>query len=351
MVKRTTSSSISNSLKSQNKKSHQKSHKQKSNIKSEKLDSFLSLSKESQLPQDSTALSTDCSTITNQNELTNYYSQHNYITVKTYGKDFINYQKLKEKENFINPNFLVKNNINPELRRTALKWIYTIIKNNNLSLYVYFLSVYIFDKYLSLERKNKKYHYVNYARKQLKEIAFTSLLIASKFENIAPFLLSGISMFKVKMIKKMEMKILSKINFDIEHFSSFHFIKSFFCDLNLRNSELIINLDSKNYIDILENISITLSKLLSLNEQFYYFSQSNIAIGCIIKSFDILVNNSERITPIQIEFLKQWINNLIDSNNQGNGRQIIFNVTSKIQDYWNNNQDFYIINEDQLVFD
>lgn len=154
MVKRTTSSSLLNSLKSQNKKSHQKSHKQKSNIKSEKFDSFLSLSKESQLPQDSTALSTDCSTITNQNELTNYYSQHNYITVKTYGKDFINYQKLKEKENFINPNFLVKNNINPELRRTALKWIYTIIKNNNLSLYVYFLSVYIFDKYLSLERKN-----------------------------------------------------------------------------------------------------------------------------------------------------------------------------------------------------
>ena len=95
--------------------------------------------------------------ITSKGAYLSYYMNKETIRIlSAYGKDFINAQ-IKE-ENETNCKSLQykelakltdrKLTIDNELRSIALKWIYTIITDNNMDINVYYITVSIFDSIL-----------------------------------------------------------------------------------------------------------------------------------------------------------------------------------------------------------
>ena len=264
-----------------------------------------------------------------------YYTNKETIRIlSAYGKDFINAQIKEENETnckSLQYKELAKLTIDNELRSIALKWIYTIITDNNMDINVYYITVSIFDRYLSIKEENA------FDKEMIKKIIFTSFVIASKYDSGNDY-----SMLIESDISSLEIDIYSSLQFDISFFSSYNYIKAFFADFNLHNSKQV------NYMLSLEKISIAISKLITLEISFYNYSQSVLAIGCLIKALDFIATKSRKIKTSQLMLMKQWINLIITTNYKYCNNELIMKVINKIQMYWNIS-DFYIVNEDELT--
>lgn len=268
--------------------------------------------------------------ITSKKEFANYYANNETILFfTTYGKELI-HGKIKQ-ENTIQYKNLTQLTISSELRSIALKWIYSIISDNKMDINVYYNTVYIFDKYLSIKSKT------DYDKEMIRKIIFTSFVIASKYDNG-----NNYSLLIESDISSLEIDIFSSLQFDISFFSSYNYIKAFFADFKLQN------IKHMDYMLSLENIAIAISKLITLDVSFYNFSQSVIGIGCIIKAFDFIAMKSQKIKRKQLMLMKEWINLIITNSYKYCNRELIFKVINKIQMYWNIS-DCYIVNEEELT--
>ena len=99
-----------------------------------------------------------------------YTEEENFLLINKYGKEIINNHLSCDYQ--IDPNYLSRMIISNELRRISLMWIYSIVLENNFDLDIYFLSVFIFDKYLDSSEENK-----SISKEELKNIAFTSFFL------------------------------------------------------------------------------------------------------------------------------------------------------------------------------
>ena len=266
--------------------------------------------------------------------LSYYKDKETLLLLSTYGKEFINAEIKKEnKPNVKSVQYkaLAKLTVDNEMRNIALKWIYTIITDNKMDINVYYITVSIFDRYLSIKGEN------DFDKEMIKKIIFTSFVIASKYDNGNDY-----SMLIESDISSLEIDIYTSLHFDISFFSSYNYIKAFFADFKLHNSKQI------NYMVSLEKISIAISKLITLEVSFYNYSQSVLAIGCLIKALDFIATKSRKIKTSQLMLMKQWINLIIATNYKYCNNELIVKVINKIQMYWNIS-DFYIVSEDELA--
>lgn len=109
--------------------------------------------------------------------------------------------------------------LNPKIRRTLIEWVIEAHFKYRMVPEVLYLAVSVIDRFLSV---NKVY------RSQLQLIAITSLLIASKFEEIYPpsvqrFIYMSEIAIDINDILEMEGKILSDLDFKLIGPSSYSF--------------------------------------------------------------------------------------------------------------------------------
>ena len=153
------------------------------------------------------------------------------------------------------------------------------------------MSTFIFDKYLDSNKEIK-----SISKEEVKNIAFTAFYLSSKYDSIVPFAIDNHPLINVSVIKQLEIKILTTLNFNIKHNSSYYYIKYFFCDLSVKNKELIQELLLEKYITSLEKISIAFVKLLTMDVSFYKFNQWLIAIGCMINGINYIMDKASKIS-------------------------------------------------------
>ena len=274
-----------------------------------------------------------------------YTEEENFLLINKYGKEIINNQFSSDYQ--IDHNYLYRIKISNELRRISLMWIYSIVIENNFDLDIYFLSVFIFDKYLD---SNKEINSIS--KEELKNIAFTSFFLSTKYDCIVPFNIDNNPLINVAEMAKLENDILKTLNYSIKLNSSYYFIQYFFCDLKAKNKERIHQLDIDKYITAMNRVSIAFAKLITLDVSFYKHSQSLIAIGCVIKGYDYIMNKSTTITEEQMNFLKEWITAILNKKNDIFSHTNVMTILKDIERYWNVScEDFSIIDESELYIE
>lgn len=274
-----------------------------------------------------------------------YTEEENFLLINKYGKEIINNQLSCDYQ--IDPNYLSRMIISNELRRISLMWIYSIVLENNFDLDIYFLSVFIFDKYLDSSEENK-----SISKEELKNIAFTSFFLSTKYDCIVPFNIENNPLVNVAEIATLEINILKTLNYSIKLNSSYYFIKFFFCDLKAKNKEQIRKLDIDKYITAMNRVAIAFAKLITLDISFYSHSQSLIAIGCVIKGYNYIMSKSSTITKEQMNFLKEWSTAILNKKNNIFSHSNVKIILKDIERYWNIScEDFSIIDESELYIE
>jgi hypothetical protein len=136
--------------------------------------------------------------------------------------------------------------------------------------------------------------------------------------------------FTEKEIKETEIEMLNTLNFECVFVSSYDFIKTYFVDFNLNNFDNISKFQMERHISALETISIYFSKITLLQNCFYQYNQSSIAIVCIIIAYELLTSNSQRITNTTSAYLYKWVNSLIDKVNEKEKIKEIYNEMKEL---------------------
>ena len=186
--------------------------------------------------------------------------------IYVYGRDL--YYNFREYEYMNHPqqNFLSKHKINPSTRTKMIDWMLEVLNVYNSEQETFFLSVLIFDSFLSnfpIALEDSDVHL----------LGIVCMLIASKFEDTYPIQLRHAverishNFFTANQIKEKEKQILTTLNFDLCFTSTYDYITFLFFDFYANNTYSIEKLDLEIYLDLLENISVFLSKLMNYSEQ------------------------------------------------------------------------------------
>jgi hypothetical protein len=143
--------------------------------------------------------------------------------VAEYVNDIYNYLMEKEKE-LVDPNYLSRQiDINEKMRAILVDWIVEVHRMFKLLPETLFLAIGLIDRYLSVAQ---------ISRDKLQLVGITSMLIASKYEEIyAPecndFVYISDGAYTKQQILKMEQTLLNTLNFNITHPSSLHFLRRY----------------------------------------------------------------------------------------------------------------------------
>ena len=186
--------------------------------------------------------------------------------IYVYGKDLYYYFKWPEPSH-PRRNFLSKHKITPSTRTKMIDWMLEVLGVYNSEQETFYLSVLIFDSFLTIFSDT-----LNDSDVHL--IGIVCMLIASKFEDTYPIQLCHAverishNYFTENQIKEKEKLILTTLNFDLLFVSTYDFITFFFFDLYANNTYTVEELNLEKYLDILENISVFLSKLMNYSERF-----------------------------------------------------------------------------------
>jgi len=179
--------------------------------------------------------------------------------VLTYADDiYINYF-LQEKIQTIDDDYLQQHSeVTPELRTVLIDWLVTLHLDANCVAETLHLCVKIVDCYLQNDK--------NFKKDQLQLLGVTAFLIAAKFEEVAPPKLIELvdyadDDFTKKDVISMEVKVLKKINMNLNKVLSIYFTRwllkycslrkvqytmaKYFCELALVDYELVSCLPSK----------------------------------------------------------------------------------------------------------
>uniref|UniRef100_A0A6B2LDW7 Uncharacterized protein n=1 Tax=Arcella intermedia TaxID=1963864 RepID=A0A6B2LDW7_9EUKA len=184
--------------------------------------------------------------------------------VSDYVNEIYEHLMIKEKKDKITPNYLEKQtDINEKMRSILVDWLVEVHRMFKLIPETLFLSVNIIDRYLSLK---------NVPRDKLQLVGITSMLIASKYEEIyAPesndFVYISDGAFTKDQILAMEQQILNTLNFNLLHPSPLHFLRRY---SKAAGSDYTIHTLCKYLIE-----------LMLLDVGFLKFNASEIAAGAV----------------------------------------------------------------------
>eukprot|EP01123_Difflugia_compressa_P007857 TRINITY_DN21_c0_g1_i2.p1 TRINITY_DN21_c0_g1~~TRINITY_DN21_c0_g1_i2.p1 ORF type:complete len:408 (-),score=89.03 TRINITY_DN21_c0_g1_i2:199-1422(-) len=137
------------------------------------------------------------------------------------------YDNLKEKElrDRINPNYMsiTQTDVNEKMRSILIDWLIEVHRMFKLLPETLFLCVNIIDRYLQQR---------TVTRDKLQLVGITSMLVASKYEEIfAPecndFVYISDGAYTKEHILTMEQTILNVLAFDLTHPSSLHFLRRY----------------------------------------------------------------------------------------------------------------------------
>jgi hypothetical protein len=143
--------------------------------------------------------------------------------VVDYVNEIYHYLMIKERER-VDPRYLSNQvDINEKMRAILVDWLVEVHRMFKLLPETLFLGISIIDRFLSLK---------HISRDTLQLVGITSMLIASKYEEIyAPecndFVYISDGAYTKPQILNMEQTILNTLNFNITHPSSLHFLRRY----------------------------------------------------------------------------------------------------------------------------
>jgi len=143
--------------------------------------------------------------------------------VVEYVNEIYQYLMIKEKDR-VDPRYLsFQADINEKMRAILVDWLVEVHRMFKLLPETLFLGVSIIDRFLSLKQ---------IARDTLQLVGITSMLIASKYEEIyAPecndFVYISDGAYTKQQILHMEQTVLNTLNFNITHPTSLHFLRRY----------------------------------------------------------------------------------------------------------------------------
>lgn len=145
-------------------------------------------------------------------------------SVTEYVNEIYEHMMEKEKKDRVDPRFLTHQvDINEKMRAILVDWLVEVHRMFKLLPETLFLSVNLIDRFLEIKPV---------AREKLQLVGITSMLIASKYEEIyAPecndFVYISDGAYTKEQILQMEQLILNTLNFNLTHPSPLHFLRRY----------------------------------------------------------------------------------------------------------------------------
>lgn len=142
-----------------------------------------------------------------------------------YVNDIYKYLHLLERVFPIRENFLHQQmDVTPKMRSVLLDWINEVHNQFSLETETYYMAVSMIDRYLQSEPST--------SRKYLQLVGVTALFMASKYEELMPpeindFVYVTDDTYSKEQILKMEMRIFSKLGFNLSKPLPIHFFRRF----------------------------------------------------------------------------------------------------------------------------
>lgn len=113
-----------------------------------------------------------------------YLEKENVIIIRNYGTQIYNYMCRLE-TNGIQPNFMDKHKINPDVRTKMVDWMIEVLSVYRSENETFFLSVTIMDMFIQKSTKIL-------TTDEIHLLGLTSMFIASKFEDVFPIRMSSL---------------------------------------------------------------------------------------------------------------------------------------------------------------
>jgi hypothetical protein len=200
--------------------------------------------------------------------------------------DFNIYEKLIERENKykIDPDYL-SNQIDVKVghRNTVVKYMYQVVDKSELSLDIYFLSVYMFDMFLSYHRERKD----NLRLLSIVCISIAVKILATDLVFISDLIkVSGIENTQREFFEK-ELEVCEELNFSFLTSNTYLFIKELVKKYNLKDESV----KSLTFLALLTSTSYKILK----------YKPSLIAEACLYLIFDFKYTNE--IVPVISRFI------------------------------------------------
>lgn len=168
--------------------------------------------------------------------------------------------------------------VSVRMRMTVLDWVMDVQRAFNLRDDTLFLSVHIFDRYLSTEfavRRNA------ISRTELQLVASAAILIAAKMEEVKMFAVNGLlylcaGAYDKNQLDKMEQKICNGLGYEFCRVPILEFAQ---CFLSITKSESDENLAV--HLCAVKRIMMFLLDNTLLNRESYAFSPSTVAMSAL----------------------------------------------------------------------
>jgi len=230
--------------------------------------------------------------------------------VDEYFDEIYNYLKSIENSDLPKENYMitVQKDINEKMRKILLDWLIDVHAKFKLTTETLFLTINIIDRYLSKKSIHRKY---------LQLLGVTSMLIASKYEDIYPpeikdFIFMTDNAYTKDELIEMENDILDKIQFNMTYPTSFRFLEIFRKILKLKEIDyyrcrFLLEIALFDY-----NCCHFSPSLIAATSIFLNYKLNNMDIKCL-ENTNILYKITE-----MIPCLKCLINAVKQMNDIGN---------------------------------
>ena len=230
--------------------------------------------------------------------------------VDEYFDEIYKYLKSIENSDLPKENYMitVQKDINEKMRKILLDWLIDVHAKFKLTTETLFLTINIIDRYLSKKSIHRKY---------LQLLGVTSMLIASKYEDIYPpeikdFIFMTDNAYTKEELIKMENDILDKIQFNMTYPTSFRFLEIFKKILKLKEIDyyrcrFLLEIALFDY-----NCCHFSPSLIAATSIFLNYKLNNMDIKCLENT-----NIQYKITEM-IPCLKCLVNAVKQMNDIGN---------------------------------
>jgi cyclin B len=143
--------------------------------------------------------------------------------VSEYVNEIYNYLRIVEEKQAIRKDHLAGASLNPKMRALLVDWLVGVNLQFHLLQETLYTTVAVMDRFLQVEAKS-------IPRSQLQLVGAASMLVASKYEEIYPpqvrdFVHMCDNAYDEKKIRKMEMRVLATLGFDLGRPLPLHFLR------------------------------------------------------------------------------------------------------------------------------
>ena len=200
--------------------------------------------------------------------------------VEEYQEEIIEYLLSLENEKRINPNYMKEQkDINEKMRIILIDWLIEVHLKFKLLPETLFLTINFIDRYL---QKNQT------SRDKLQLIAVSSLLIASKYEEIYPPEISSFvyitdNAYKIEDLLNFELKILESLEYDVTYPTPLRYMEILIVKLGLNKDEIFYH--KMQYL-----LELSLSRLI-----FYNYTYFELVLACGLFLYENDFNMTKKI--------------------------------------------------------